>query len=156
MKPIIVYGVPNDLHTDEGYEIARRLNRSGWMDCSERLPETFHDNYVYLFGGTAVPPDTALPAYTWSEVSPRPVSARQEGAEHYRAMDIQPWDVIDKWPREQRIGFYRGNLLKYTMRMGSKDAAPAEIEKAAHYARKLKEVLDEEACTDVTAKGPMQ
>jgi hypothetical protein len=69
------------------------------------------------------------------------LTARSEGAEHYTGMDIQPWDVIDTWPIEQRIGFYRGNLLKYTMRCGSKDAAPAEIKKAAHYAKKLLEVL---------------
>lgn len=68
-------------------------------------------------------------------------SARSQGSPHYTAMTVQPWDVIDTWPIEQRIGFYRGNLLKYTMRMGAKDAAPQEIEKAEHYAKKLLEVL---------------
>lgn len=73
----------------------------------------------------------------------RPVTptARSEGSAHYTGMDVQPWDVIDTWPREQQIGFYRGNLLKYTMRMGTKDAAPQEIKKAEHYAKKLREVL---------------
>ena len=71
-------------------------------------------------------------------------TARDEGSEHYAEMDIQPWDVIDTWPREQQIGFYRGNLLKYTMRMGSKDIDQQEIKKAEHYARKLQEVLSRE------------
>lgn len=60
---------------------------------------------------------------------------------HYTEMSISPWDVIDTWPLEQRIGYYRGNLLKYTMRMGSKDAQEKEIAKAEHYAAKLREVL---------------
>ena len=69
------------------------------------------------------------------------MSAREQGSAYYVAMSVQPWDVIDTWPIEQQIGFYRGNLLKYTMRMGSKDAAPQEIAKAEHYAKKLQEVL---------------
>lgn len=70
-------------------------------------------------------------------------SSRQEGGEHYKNSDIEPWDVIDTWPIEQRIGFYRGNLLKYTMRCGLKDAQEIEIKKAIHYAEKLLEVLAE-------------
>lgn len=68
---------------------------------------------------------------------------RQEGGEHYKVSGIEPWDVIDTWPMEQRIGYYRGNLLKYTMRCGLKDAQEIEIKKAAHYAEKLLEVLAE-------------
>lgn len=79
------------------------------------------------------------------EVAPveQPTTARDKGSSHYLGMDIQPWDVIDTWPLEQRIGFYRGNLLKYTMRMGTKDEAHLEIKKADHYAQKLEEVLKE-------------
>jgi len=67
----------------------------------------------------------------------------QEGGSHYREMNVQPWDVIDTWPREQRIGFHRGNALKYLMRMGTKDEQIKEIRKARHYLDKLLEVLDE-------------
>jgi hypothetical protein len=67
----------------------------------------------------------------------------QVGGKHYREMDISPWRVIDTWPREQRIGFYRGNALKYVMRMGSKDVSEQEILKGEHYLRKLAEVLGE-------------
>lgn len=68
-------------------------------------------------------------------------NARQVGGDHYTKQAIQPWDVIDTWPLEQRIGFYRGNLLKYTMRMNDKDAPADNIGKAEHYAQKLAEVL---------------
>jgi len=57
-------------------------------------------------------------------------------------MDIQPWQVVATWPIEQQIGFYRGNLLKYVMRIGNKDAELQEAKKAAHYANKLVEVLN--------------
>lgn len=65
----------------------------------------------------------------------------QVGGEHYTAMKIEPWQVIDTWPIEQRIGYYRGNALKYLMRMGSKDASLQEVEKAVHYCEKLVETL---------------
>ena len=67
---------------------------------------------------------------------------RQEGGRHYKDMTIEPWDVIDTWPIDQRIGAYRAGLLKYTMRMGSKDQSSQEIAKAEHYAQKLREVLE--------------
>lgn len=61
---------------------------------------------------------------------------------HYKDMGIEPWDVIDTWPIEQQIGYHRGTLLTYTMRMGRKDAPKQEIEKAHHCAQKLIEVLE--------------
>ena len=68
---------------------------------------------------------------------------RQEGGSHYRNMNVQPWDVVDSWPLEQRIGFYRGCAVKYLMRMGSKDDSPKEIRKGIHYLEKLVEVLEQ-------------
>jgi len=68
---------------------------------------------------------------------------RQVGGDHYKDMRIEVWDVIDTWPTEQRIGFYRGNALKYLMRMGSKDERSKEVRKAGHYCEKLAEVLEE-------------
>jgi hypothetical protein len=52
---------------------------------------------------------------------PVPVREKQFGGDHYKRMGIEPWDVVDTWPLEQRIGYYRGGALKYTMRMGNKD-----------------------------------
>ena len=69
----------------------------------------------------------------------------EKGSDHYLKMAIQPFDVIDTWPIDQRIGFYRGNLLKYTLRLGSKDAAISEAKKAQHYAEKLVEALEQES-----------
>lgn len=68
---------------------------------------------------------------------------RQVGGDHYKSMGVQPWDVVDSWPREQRIGYYRGGALKYIMRMGSKDESPVEVAKGQHYIQKLLEVLNE-------------
>jgi len=56
-------------------------------------------------------------------------------------MGVQPWAVVDTWPLEQQIGYYRGGALKYIMRLGHKDHAVQEAKKAGHYIEKLVEVL---------------
>jgi hypothetical protein len=68
----------------------------------------------------------------------------QIGGDHYKNMGVEPWDVVDTWPTEQRIGYYRGGALKYIMRMGAKDEEPQEIAKGKHYLEKLLEVLNEQ------------
>ena len=68
---------------------------------------------------------------------------RMVGGSHYVEMGVSPWDVVDTWPIEQRIGAYRHGALKYLMRMGSKDEQLQEIKKAGHYIEKLIEVLGE-------------
>lgn len=68
-------------------------------------------------------------------------SGRQIAGSHYLDMPIPPWDVIDTWPLEQRIGFYRGTALAYVMRAGSKGDAVTDIEKGIHTLEKLAEVL---------------
>ena len=72
-------------------------------------------------------------------------SNRQVGGSHYKNMGVQTWDVVDTWPREQQIGYYRGGALKYLMRMGSKDQNAQEIAKGQHYMEKLLEVLNGDA-----------
>lgn len=67
---------------------------------------------------------------------------RQVGGAHYKAMPIQPWDIIDLGPKEQAIGFYRYNALKYIMRAGEKGPAKQDYEKAQHYLEKLLEILE--------------
>jgi hypothetical protein len=67
----------------------------------------------------------------------------QIGGDHYKTAAVQPWDVVDTWPIEQQVGFHLGNVLKYVMRMGTKDENAKEIKKAAHYLQKLAEVLEE-------------
>jgi hypothetical protein len=68
-------------------------------------------------------------------------SDRQVGGSHYKEKPVQPWDVVDTWPLEARIGFYRGNALKYVMRMEDKDSPRVNAEKAIHYLEKLIEIL---------------
>lgn len=72
----------------------------------------------------------------------------QVGGDHYKNAAVEPWDVIDTWPYEQRIGYYRGNALKYIMRLGSKDALELEAAKARHYLEKLIEVIESERKPD--------
>lgn len=86
-------------------------------------------------------------AHYGHDLHPKPTSARdvQVGGDHYKRMGVQPWDVVDTWPREQRVGFYRGGALKYVMRLGTKDEEVGEAGKARHYLEKLIEVLGETA-----------
>ena len=64
---------------------------------------------------------------------------------HYADMGIDPWAVCDTWPVEQRIGAYRHGVLKYIMRLGTKDERLVEAQKALHYAEKLVQVLKHES-----------
>ena len=75
--------------------------------------------------------------------TPQRPDATQVGGNHYADMSIAPWTVVDTWPLEQRLGYYRGNCLKYTMRLGNKDEELQEAGKLAHYAQKLVETLRE-------------
>jgi Protein of unknwon function (DUF3310) len=70
-----------------------------------------------------------------------PPQAYQIGGTHYLDMPIQPWDVVDKGPKEQAVGFYRYNALKYIMRAGEKGLAKEDYQKALHYLEKLLEIL---------------
>lgn len=69
-------------------------------------------------------------------------SQHQVGGTHYKDLGVEPWDVVDSWPLQQKVGFYRGNALKYLMRIGAKDAAIQEVKKAQHYLQKLIETLE--------------
>lgn len=72
-----------------------------------------------------------------------PANLTQIGGDHYKEMPVEPWDVVDSWPVDQQIGYYRGNAIKYIMRMGRKDEALQEIRKARHYLDKLIETLQD-------------
>ena len=93
--------------------------------------------------------ESEIESRLWDEHQVKVANARlkanekQVGGMHYKAMGVEPWDVVDTWPLEQRIGFYRGNALKYIMRLGSKDQSDQEASKGLHYLEKLVEVLKE-------------
>ena len=63
---------------------------------------------------------------------------RQVGGDHYRTMDVQPWDAMRAWmtPAEFR-GFLRGNAIKYLARCDKKGALIDDLRKARHYIDKL-------------------
>lgn len=67
----------------------------------------------------------------------------QEGGDHYKRMEVAPWDIYDTWPAEQRIGAYRANCVKYVLRLEAKDSRVLNARKLAHYASKLVEVAEE-------------
>ena len=67
----------------------------------------------------------------------------QMGGDHYKTKAVQPWDVYDTWPTQQRVGAYRANCVKYAMRMDDKDTPLLNAQKLMHYAQKLVEVLIE-------------
>ena len=66
----------------------------------------------------------------------------QVGGTHYKDMPIQPWEVMECVLSEQEfIGFFKGNIRKYSMRAGDKGDAKLDLEKAKHYRQKLQEIL---------------
>jgi hypothetical protein len=81
---------------------------------------------------------------------------KQIGGDHYVNQGVQPWDVIDTWPLEQQIGYYRGNAVKYLMRMGNKDDRLQEVEKAAHYIEKLIEVIRDHTAEEKGTGAPIK
>lgn len=66
----------------------------------------------------------------------------QVGGDHYTKQAIQPWDIVDTWPHAERVAYYRGNALKYLMRLNDKDSPETNARKAEHYCAKLAETLE--------------
>ena len=63
----------------------------------------------------------------------------QVSGTHYKDMPIQPWHVMEAvLTRDEFIGFLRGNIIKYAMRVGRKEGSD-DAGKALHYMQKLKE-----------------
>lgn len=64
---------------------------------------------------------------------------KEKVREHYRNLEIEPFEIIEKnfTPEEQR-GFYKGNILKYTLRdkgQNQEDAVKIQV-----YAEKLEDL----------------
>jgi hypothetical protein len=61
---------------------------------------------------------------------------------HYTSGEIECVDAIESaLGREQFIGFLRGQVLKYQWRLGKKNDAAEDNNKAIWYASKLRDVL---------------
>ena len=70
----------------------------------------------------------------------------QVGGEHYKNMQIQPWEVMQSvLTKAEFIGFLKGNIIKYSLRTGKKIGANDDEHKALHYMQKLREVEHEMA-----------
>lgn len=123
-------------------EVEQRV--AGFYPPQETPVEILRRGYVGVAPGAGTYPEpiSDLGKLLRSKLdAPLKASDRQVAGDHYKKMGIQTWDVVDTWPREQKIGYYRGGALKYLMRMGSKDENAQEIAKGQHYLEKLLEVL---------------
>jgi hypothetical protein len=64
----------------------------------------------------------------------------QVGGDHYKKLDIQPWDAMQAWmSREAFAGFMQGNAIKYLARWRDKGGID-DLRKARHYLDKLIEI----------------
>lgn len=71
----------------------------------------------------------------------------------YKKLKIEPYDVMDAcMTDEQRKGFYRGNIIKYIMRMEEKGQEYSDVCKALDYCQKLKE-WEENHQSDFTVRA---
>lgn len=62
----------------------------------------------------------------------------QIGGDHYRTLEIQPWDAMQAWLSPEAFqGFLLGNAIKYLARHGKKGHPREDLEKARHYLDKL-------------------
>lgn len=68
-----------------------------------------------------------------------------KGATHYQGKGDQPIEIMqNKMTHEQFIGFLRGNVIKYIIRIGCKDDDIKDAQKAAQYATWLCQALNGE------------
>lgn len=69
--------------------------------------------------------------------------------EHYKKCGIEPWDIMQaNFTHDEFVGFLKGNILKYLMRIGRKGQDLDDCDKIANYANKLKEVLQKDIRQD--------
>ena len=76
--------------------------------------------------------------------SPKPIEYVNDVGYEYKKHPIQPFDVIKQcFSFEERKGFYRGNVLKYIMRMNDKGQEESDAQKALAYCQELVNVYEE-------------
>ena len=68
---------------------------------------------------------------------------KNEKSTHYELWkDFEAIDVIKELlTHEEYIGFLKGNILKYQLRLGKKDSVEADMEKISDYKRELNSIL---------------
>lgn len=71
------------------------------------------------------------------------VSGLAKDQKHYQFADVQPIEIMQMYlSRDELIGWLKGNILKYTLRMGHKDSVCIEADKINQYATWLAIVID--------------
>ena len=64
---------------------------------------------------------------------------KEKGSEHYSTLEIEPFEIIEKdFTLEEQRGYYKGNILKYTLRdkkQNQEDAVKIQV-----YAEKLQDL----------------
>lgn len=64
------------------------------------------------------------------------------GATHYQLGDKQPIEIMQEvMTTEEFFGYLRGNVIKYSLRMGHKDSKAKDAQKAAQYSKWLAQAL---------------
>ena len=73
------------------------------------------------------------------------ISCKNEKSKHYELWsDFEAIDVLKNClTRDEFIGFLKGNILKYQLRLGKKDDVSKEIEKIKDYQNELNHILKE-------------
>jgi len=68
---------------------------------------------------------------------------KNEKSTHYEIWkDFEAIDIIQQLlTHEEYIGFLKGNILKYQLRLGKKDSVEADMEKISDYKRELNSIL---------------
>lgn len=67
----------------------------------------------------------------------------QVDGNHYKERAVQPWAVMEAvLTYDEFVGYLKGNIIKYSMRDGTKEGADSDDQKCKHYIHKLKEVTD--------------
>ena len=69
--------------------------------------------------------------------------AKNPNSKHYELWnDFEAIDVIKNiLSKDEYIGFLKGNILKYQLRVGKKDNVEKEMEKIKDYQRELNEII---------------
>lgn len=70
---------------------------------------------------------------------------KQEGGDHYRTMEVQPWDALQSWmTKEQFHGYLLGTAVSYLARFNVGVAGKGgvgDVKKARHVLEELEECL---------------
>lgn len=73
----------------------------------------------------------------------KPIDGTAKAQEHYKA-EVEPIEIMQMYlsPAEMQ-GYIKGNLIKYLLRMGKKDAIEKEVDKVFQYSQWLRDVIRE-------------